>query len=53
MINQLYILEYYATSWDLNCELLQQEILGVPVGLGLALVNYLHRKFASHVWGDP
>ena len=30
--------------WDLDRNLLQMEILGKPVDLGLVLVNYLHKQ---------
>ena len=34
------MLAYHATFWDINCNLLQQGIIGIPVGLGL-----VHTKF--------
>ena len=39
-----YTLADQATFWDLNWDLLQVEIVSIPVGLGLALDSHLHTQ---------
>ena len=41
------------TFWDLNYNSLQLEIIGLPVGLGLALANYFHAKSLYFAYGAP
>ena len=37
--------------WDLNWDILQQEIIGVPVGLGLTFANDLHTQSLYLIYG--
>ena len=48
-----HIFVYLVTFWDLNWDFLQLEIVGVPVGLGLAFINcYTYIKFVC-IWYYP